>query len=100
LLLSAEHRHRTGEGVQPQCEGGNPHEEDDLGLGSAGRRRAPARGAGRHAALPKLDGVHEDPLVQAAAAAKKKNKAIKKKKKKKYAKKARKKKSIKKKKVA
>jgi hypothetical protein len=50
-------------------------------------------------AMPKLDGLHQDSLVQAAAAAKKKKKAIKKKKKKKYAKKPRKKKSVKKKKM-
>ena len=40
-------------------------------------------------AIPKLDGLHQDPLVQTAAATKKKKKAMKKKKKKKYAKKPR-----------
>ena len=48
-------------------------------------------------AMPKLDGLHQDSLVQTAAA-KKKKKAMKKKKKKKYAKKPRKKKTLKKKK--
>src|SRR5688572_6484794 len=50
-------------------------------------------------AMPKLDGLHQDSLVQAAAAKKKKKKVVKKKKKKKYAKKPRKKKSVKKKKA-
>ena len=50
-------------------------------------------------AMPKLDGLHQDSLVQTAAAAKKKKKAMKKKKKKKYAKKPRKKKTLKKKKM-
>jgi hypothetical protein len=48
----------------------------------------------------KLDGLHQDSLVQTAAAAKKKKKKVmKKKKKKKYAKKAKKKKAMKKKRV-
>jgi len=47
------------------------------------------------AATPKLDGLHQDSLVQTASATKKKKKkAIKKKKKKKYAKKTKKKKRI------
>ena len=49
-------------------------------------------------ALPKLDGLHQDSLVQTVAAKKKKKKkVVKKKKKKKYAKKPRKKKAVKKK---
>ena len=43
-------------------------------------------------AMPKLDGLHQDSLVQEVAAKKKKKKVVKKKKKKKYAKKPRKKK--------
>jgi hypothetical protein len=50
-------------------------------------------------ALPKLDGLHQDSLVQTVAAKKKKKKVVKKKKKKKYAKKPRKKKAVKKKKA-
>ena len=51
-------------------------------------------------ALPKLDGLHQDSLVQTVAAKKKKKKKVmKKKKKKKYAKKPRKKKAVKKKKT-
>ncbi len=50
-------------------------------------------------ALPKLDGLHQDLLVQTVAAKKKKKKVVKKKKKKKYAKKPRKKKAVKKKKT-
>jgi hypothetical protein len=50
-------------------------------------------------ALPKLDGLHQDSLVQTVAAKKKKKKVVKKKKKKKYAKKPRKKKAVKKKKT-
>ena len=49
-------------------------------------------------ALPKLDGLHQDSLVQTVAAKKKKKKVVKKKKKK-YAKKPRKKKAVKKKKT-
>jgi hypothetical protein len=50
-------------------------------------------------ALPKLDGLHQDSLVQTVAAKKKKKKVVKKKKKKKHAKKPRKKKAVKKKKT-
>jgi hypothetical protein len=50
-------------------------------------------------ALPKLDGLHQDSLVQTVAAKKKKKKVVKKKKKKKYAKKPRKKKAVRKKKT-
>jgi hypothetical protein len=50
-------------------------------------------------ALPKLDGLHQDSLVQTVAAKKKKKKVVKKKKKKKHAKKPRKKKTVKKKKT-
>src|SRR5262245_27683500 len=101
LLISVEeHRHRTGEGVQPQqCEGGNRMKKTTLSLAALAIAGLLLAAPAATQALPKLDGVHQQSLVQAAAAAKKKKKAMKKKKKKKYAKKPRKKKPVKKKKM-
>jgi hypothetical protein len=90
----------AGEGVQPQqSEGGIHMRKTTLSLAALAVAGLLLAAPAATQAMPKLDGLHQDSLVQSAAAAKKKKKkVIKKKKKKKYAKKSRKKKSVKKKK--
>jgi hypothetical protein len=78
---------------------GNTHMKTGLSLAALAVAALLLAAPASTQALPKLDGLHQDSLVQTVAAKKKKKKVVKKKKKKKYAKKPRKKKAVKKKKA-